>query len=183
LFVTSEEIRTAAIELIGLRAALNHGMSETTGSGLCRRVIDNNDCDDLLEHLLEVFARAAYELRTPRGRVAVWLAMDATAEDESGRAEIRQAARLAAAHEARRIDIVASAEDHVGHESLVDFSLADRLADWGVAELDSVCTVVNSLSRVPETLVALVDLWLRMLPELAVIGADWLETLQPIDTT
>ena len=107
----------------------------------------------------------------------MWAAIATLAEDQSRPVEIRQAARLDMAHEARRADV----SENTPHDRMVDSVVADSLADMGVAEIDRICIVVSALSRVHATILAVVDLWLEILPEVAVLGADWLDNLESVD--
>jgi hypothetical protein len=146
-------------------------MSEATSWSLCRKIIAEADCSELVGEILEVLGRAAFEMHTERGRLAFWLAIVTIGEDERKPVEQRQAARLILAHDLRTIDANCDSECRC--------AVADRLADMGDGDFDAACVVADAVCRAAETTVAVIDVWLSLLPELATIGTDWLDTLKP----
>lgn len=156
-----EGARADALQLIALRAdAVRFGTSDAHSRARCNTIIaaSGDDCGDLLNELLDLLGRVAFQLHSELGRLALWLSIAKTAEDDRGCVEQRQAARLVLSH---------------GMFSLDDEDLQER----GGREYDAACTVVNACDKAPETVVALVDLWLSLLPELTAAPANWLETI------
>jgi hypothetical protein len=41
--------------------------------------------------------------------------------------------------------------------------------------------VINAFDRAPRILIAIIDTWLSLLPELTAAGVDWLATLMPVE--
>ncbi len=59
----------------------------------------------------------------------------------------------------------------------------DNVALDGLAvdEFNATCAVINAIDRARETLIAVIDVWLTILPELTTADVDWLETLVPAE--
>jgi hypothetical protein len=170
--------RANVLQLIELRASVTDlRLSEATSRKLCAEIIagdtSTRGLDALRDQLLDVLSRAANELHTDRGRLALWHAIAQIPGDEDRPVEQRQAARLIVWH-----NLAATARDP---ERWSNDNVA--LDSLGVGEFNRVINVINAFDRARETLIAIIDTWLSLLPELTTADVDWLETLMPLSRT
>jgi hypothetical protein len=168
--------RANVVRLIALRADVARiGISDETSRSLCRKIIASDELDALRDELLDMLGRAAADLHTERGRLALWHAIAAIPPDESRPVEQRQAAKLILWHNMSRTA-------RARYASTDRWAMDDEALDgMGVDEFNETITLINAFDRARETLIAIADVWLRLLPELTTADVDWLETLVPAE--
>jgi hypothetical protein len=140
------------------------GVDDIESQIRCAEIINGDEVDALRDQLLDLLGRAAAVLHSETGRMALWHAIAKIPNDESMPTVQRQAARLI-----MWFDMASSARDRD------DVVLNHQACD----EFNEVITVVNALDRVVESLIAIVDVWLSLLPELTTADVDWLASLVP----
>jgi hypothetical protein len=166
---------TNVLQLIELRTDL--GLSDATSRRLCAEIIAGElqtsarGLDGIRDELLDILGRAAVDLHTERGRLAIWAAIARIPSDERRPVEQRQAARLILWH-----NMVATARDPQRWSN--DNVALDAQA---VDEFNRVIRVINAFDRARAILIAIIDVWLLVLPELTTASIDWLATLMPVN--
>lgn len=133
----------AADELVAARACeIRLGTGNTASTALLNWLAaEFDDVDGVLAAVLDTLERAATELHTPRGRLALWTAVAAVPDDERRPAEHRHAAKILLAHNVLRVD---------GD---------DELHSWGHGEFAATAALVNARDQVAATIVATIDVW------------------------
>jgi hypothetical protein len=168
------DARVNALDMIASRcnAKAKGALNDAQSRGFCERIVRRSDDKTvLLVEAFDVLGRAVVALRTERGRLAMWVAVSQMAEDERGTFVQRQAANLILSFGA------ISFESQCGDECTC--AEADQLADWGDAEWDRIGMLVHNLDKTAQVVIAVVDVFLELLPELPATGTEWLATLQP----
>jgi hypothetical protein len=117
----------------------------------------------LVGELLDVLACATVELYSERESLAFWAAVAKIPDDDSAPVEQRQAATLVLAH-------AMSLDDD------------DDLAERGYRDFDAACTVIAAVDRVPETVLALVDVWVGAHAHAAALVLGALQHAEPTPT-
>jgi hypothetical protein len=156
--MTPEDRRAAALALIRQRAVM--GLSDlsmlTRLREACADYDDPDDLGDLMGELLDIFAAAARQLRpTDFGTVCVG-ALISSAVGNYENFKRQAAASMILSHDIFGTD-TPEIRDHAAHAFYAEVELA------------------NEQNRAPELVIAVIDVWTRVLPELTIeAGFEWL---------